>query len=98
LLPLLTSRRHIDLGRTSSAICRPVWDRPQKRPASRRTSPRPRSASRTGRPSTGGVTRALPWPRTFGSRTDAVKSHRPLRHTTARFTARDGLPSAEGRW
>ncbi|MEV4033915.1 MULTISPECIES: putative leader peptide [Streptomyces] len=24
LLPLLTSRRHIDLGRTSSAICRPV--------------------------------------------------------------------------
>ncbi|MFJ8587290.1 putative leader peptide [Streptomyces sp. NPDC093595] len=22
-LPLLTSRRHIDLGRTSSAICRP---------------------------------------------------------------------------
>ncbi|WP_414719017.1 putative leader peptide [Streptomyces sp.] len=22
LLPLLTSRRHIDLGRTSSAICR----------------------------------------------------------------------------
>ncbi|MGP4004922.1 putative leader peptide [Streptomyces sp. 4N124] len=23
-LPLLTSRRHIDLGRTSSAICRPV--------------------------------------------------------------------------
>ncbi|MEY9996209.1 hypothetical protein ABIE67_008241 [Streptomyces sp. V4I8] len=24
LLPLLTSRRHIDFGRTSSAICRPV--------------------------------------------------------------------------
>ncbi|MFF5028690.1 putative leader peptide [Streptomyces collinus] len=24
LLPQLTSRRHIDLGRTSSAICRPV--------------------------------------------------------------------------
>ncbi|MEU0650506.1 MULTISPECIES: putative leader peptide [Streptomyces] len=24
LQPLLTSRRHIDLGRTSSAICRPV--------------------------------------------------------------------------
>ncbi|MER6959674.1 MULTISPECIES: putative leader peptide [unclassified Streptomyces] len=24
MLPLLTSRRHIDLGRTSSAICRPV--------------------------------------------------------------------------
>ncbi|WP_373294587.1 putative leader peptide [Streptomyces albiflavescens] len=24
LLPLLTSRRHIDLGRTSSAICRPL--------------------------------------------------------------------------
>ncbi|MGW5615531.1 putative leader peptide [Streptomyces sp. V1I6] len=23
MLPLLTSRRHIDLGRTSSAICRP---------------------------------------------------------------------------
>ncbi|MFF8534526.1 putative leader peptide [Streptomyces sp. SAS_267] len=23
-LPLLTSRRHIDLGRTSSAICRPL--------------------------------------------------------------------------
>ncbi|WP_329125058.1 MULTISPECIES: putative leader peptide [unclassified Streptomyces] len=23
-LPLLTSRRHIDLGRTSSAICQPV--------------------------------------------------------------------------
>ncbi|WP_369231234.1 putative leader peptide [Streptomyces sp. R21] len=23
LLPLLTARRHIDLGRTSSAICRP---------------------------------------------------------------------------
>ncbi|WP_335341086.1 putative leader peptide [Streptomyces ambofaciens] len=23
-LPLLTSRRHIDLGRTSSAICRPA--------------------------------------------------------------------------
>ncbi|MFC5811576.1 putative leader peptide [Streptomyces heilongjiangensis] len=23
LLPLLTSRRHVDLGRTSSAICRP---------------------------------------------------------------------------
>ncbi|MFF7135638.1 MULTISPECIES: putative leader peptide [unclassified Streptomyces] len=22
--PLLTSRRHIDLGRTSSAICRPL--------------------------------------------------------------------------
>jgi hypothetical protein len=24
LLPLLTSRRHIDLGRTSSALCRTV--------------------------------------------------------------------------
>ncbi|MFF3330649.1 putative leader peptide [Streptomyces sp. NPDC002888] len=24
LLPLLTSRRHIDLSRTSSAICRPL--------------------------------------------------------------------------
>ncbi|WP_425588142.1 putative leader peptide [Streptomyces prasinosporus] len=24
LLPLLTSRRHIDLGRTSSAVCRPL--------------------------------------------------------------------------
>ncbi|MGW0948968.1 putative leader peptide [Streptomyces sp. NPDC002623] len=24
VLPLLTSRRHIDLGRTSSAICRPL--------------------------------------------------------------------------
>ncbi|MFJ5262588.1 putative leader peptide [Streptomyces sp. NPDC088387] len=24
LLPVLTSRRHIDLGRTSSATCRPV--------------------------------------------------------------------------
>ncbi|MFD8195893.1 putative leader peptide [Streptomyces wuyuanensis] len=24
LLPQLTSRRHIDLGRTSSAICQPV--------------------------------------------------------------------------
>ncbi|MFD0503949.1 MULTISPECIES: putative leader peptide [Streptomyces] len=24
MLPLLTSRRHIDLGRTSSAICRPL--------------------------------------------------------------------------
>ncbi|MFD5571986.1 putative leader peptide [Streptomyces cadmiisoli] len=24
LLPLLTSRRHIDLGRTSSAICQPL--------------------------------------------------------------------------
>ncbi|WP_374114176.1 putative leader peptide [Streptomyces sp. NK08204] len=24
LLPTLTSRRHIDLSRTSSAICRPV--------------------------------------------------------------------------
>ncbi|MBP2052193.1 hypothetical protein J2Z21_005175 [Streptomyces griseochromogenes] len=24
LLPLLTSRRHIDFGRTSSDICRPV--------------------------------------------------------------------------
>ena len=24
LLPLLTSRRHIDFGRTSSAICRPL--------------------------------------------------------------------------
>ncbi|MFF4658927.1 putative leader peptide [Streptomyces sp. NPDC001381] len=23
-LPLLTSRRHIDLGRTSSALCRPA--------------------------------------------------------------------------
>ncbi|WP_311765413.1 putative leader peptide [Streptomyces zingiberis] len=23
-LPLLTSRRHIDLARTSSAVCRPV--------------------------------------------------------------------------
>ncbi|MFC8142436.1 putative leader peptide [Streptomyces paradoxus] len=23
-LPLLTSRRHVDLGRTASAICRPV--------------------------------------------------------------------------
>ncbi|MFF3611874.1 putative leader peptide [Streptomyces sp. NPDC002580] len=23
-LPLLTSRRHIDLGRTSSAICQPL--------------------------------------------------------------------------
>ncbi|WP_374205513.1 putative leader peptide [Streptomyces sioyaensis] len=24
LLPLLTSRRHIDLGRTAGSICRPV--------------------------------------------------------------------------
>ncbi|MFD5798117.1 putative leader peptide [Streptomyces diastatochromogenes] len=24
MLPLLTSRHHIDLGRTSSAICRPL--------------------------------------------------------------------------
>ncbi|MFA7757711.1 putative leader peptide [Streptomyces sp. NRRL B-2790] len=24
MLPLLTSRRHIDLGRTSSAVCRPL--------------------------------------------------------------------------
>ncbi|MGQ5635677.1 MULTISPECIES: putative leader peptide [unclassified Streptomyces] len=24
VLPVLTSRRHVDFGRTSSAICRPV--------------------------------------------------------------------------